>query len=98
LGSGLGGLNVDINNCKHIDQRSRLFHGDLLNSHDVGDPVTKDIDDFNVLNVWDRIPGVVETFHIISKALIMLLLDGLQGFSCGRTLVCALEVPNEHDA
>jgi hypothetical protein len=36
-------------------------------------------------------------FHIIPEALIMLLLDGLKGFSCGWTFVCALNVADEHD-
>jgi hypothetical protein len=44
----------------------------------------------------DSILGIAETFHVISEAFIMLLLDGLQGFSCGWMLVCALEVANEH--
>jgi hypothetical protein len=44
----------------------------------------------------DSILGIAETFHVISKAFIMLLLDGLQGFSYGWMLVCALEVADEH--
>jgi hypothetical protein len=35
-------------------------------------------------------------FHVVLDALIMLLLDGLQSFGCGWTLVYALEVPDEH--
>jgi hypothetical protein len=44
----------------------------------IADPVTKDIDDLDVLNVWDSVPGVVEMFHIILKTFLMLLSDGLQ--------------------
>jgi hypothetical protein len=40
----------------------------------------KDIDDFNVLDIRDSIPGIAEIFHIVPEAFIMLLLDGLQGF------------------
>jgi hypothetical protein len=29
---------------------------------------------------WNSIPGIVEMFHIISEAFIMLLLDGFQSF------------------
>jgi hypothetical protein len=44
----------------------------------IADPVTKDIDDLDILNVWDSVPGVVEMFHIILKTFLMLLSDGLQ--------------------
>jgi hypothetical protein len=54
------------------------------------------IDDLNVLDVQDDIPSVAEIFHIVPKALIMLLLDGLQSLSSRWTLVCTLEVPDEH--
>jgi hypothetical protein len=37
------------------------------------------IDDLNVLDIWDSIPGITETFHVVLKTLIMLLSDGLQG-------------------
>jgi hypothetical protein len=57
----------------------------------------QDIDDLDDLDVWDSVPGVAETFHVVSKALNILLLDGLQGFSCTWTLVRILKVPNEHD-
>jgi hypothetical protein len=56
----------------------------------------EDIDDFIILDVQNSIPGVAEMFHIIPKTFIMILLDGPQGLSCGRTLVRAVEVPNEH--
>jgi hypothetical protein len=35
-------------------------------------------------------------FHIAPEALIMLLLDGLEGFNYRQTLVRTLEVPVEH--
>jgi hypothetical protein len=54
------------------------------------------IDDLNVLDVRDSVPGITKMFHIIPKVFIMLLLDSLQGLRCGRTLVCALEVLDEH--
>jgi hypothetical protein len=44
----------------------------------IADPVTKDIDDLDVLNVRDSIPDVVEMFHIIPKTFLMFLSDGLQ--------------------
>jgi hypothetical protein len=34
----------------------------------------EDIDDLDVLDMWDSIYGIVEMFHIIPEALIMLLL------------------------
>jgi hypothetical protein len=75
-----------------------LLHDELLHSLHIADPVMEDIDDLNVLDVWDSIPGIVEIFHVVSEAFIMLLSDGLQGLCCRRTLVCALKVPNEHGA
>jgi hypothetical protein len=60
------------------------------------DSILEGVDDLDVLDVWDSIPGIAKMFHVISKALIMLLLDGLQGFSYGWMLVCALKVADEH--
>jgi hypothetical protein len=37
----------------------------------------KGIDDFDVLDIWDSILGIVEMFHVVLKAFIMLLLDDL---------------------
>jgi hypothetical protein len=57
----------------------------------------KSIDDLDVLDIQDGIPGIVETFHVVKEALIMLLFDGLQSLSSRWTLVCTLEVPDEYD-
>jgi hypothetical protein len=46
--------------------------------------------------VWDSIPGIVEMLEVVLETLIMLLFDGLEGLSSRWTLVCALEVLNEH--
>jgi hypothetical protein len=54
-----------------------FFHGDLLHSLDVADPITEDIDDLDVLNIRDSVPDIAEIFHIVSETLIMLLPDGL---------------------
>jgi hypothetical protein len=56
----------------------------------------EEVDDLGVLNVQDSIRGIAANFHIISETLIVLLLDGLQGFGGRWTLVCALEVADEH--
>jgi hypothetical protein len=37
------------------------------------------IDDLDVLDIRDSVPGIVETFDVVPKTLIMLLPDGLQG-------------------
>jgi hypothetical protein len=58
-----------------------LLHGDLLNGLDVSDPVTESIDDLDVLNVGNSIPGIAKMFHIISEPFIMPLLDGFKSFS-----------------
>jgi hypothetical protein len=92
----LGGLNAYISICEQISHYFGLFHGDFLNSLDIANPVIKGIDDFDVLDVRDSIPGIAKMFHLVSEAFIMLLLDGLQGFSYRRTLVRTLKVPDEH--
>jgi hypothetical protein len=73
----LGGLNAHINNCEQISHRLWLLYGDSLNSFEIADPVTEGINDLNVLDVQDFISGIVEMFHVVPEALIMLLLDGL---------------------
>jgi hypothetical protein len=45
--------------------------------------MTEGIDDLDVLDVQDSVLSIAEMFHIIPEAVIMLLLDGLQGFICG---------------
>jgi hypothetical protein len=54
------------------------------------------INDLDVLDVWDGVPSVVEMFHVVPEALIMLLVDGLQSLSSRWMLVCTLEVPDEY--
>jgi hypothetical protein len=93
---GLGSLNAYTSGCKKIGHHFGLLHGDLLNSLDTIHPITKSIDNLNVLDVRDSLPGIAKIFHVVLKTLIMLLLDGLQGFSCRWTLVCTLEVLDEH--
>jgi hypothetical protein len=53
-------------------------------------PITESINDFDVIDVRDSVPDIAETIHMIPEALIMLLFDGLHGFSSERTLVCVL--------
>jgi hypothetical protein len=73
-----------------------LLHGDLLNSLDVIDLVAEGIDNLDVLDVRDSIPSIAETFHVVSEAFIMLLLNDLHGLSSRWMLVYTLEVPDEH--
>jgi hypothetical protein len=54
------------------------------------------IDDLDVLDIRDSIPGIAKMFYVVSEALIMLLLDGLQSLRSGWTLVCTPKVPDEH--
>jgi hypothetical protein len=49
----------------------------------------EDIDDLDVLDARDSVLGVVEMFHIVPEALIMLLPDGLESLSSRWMLVCA---------
>jgi hypothetical protein len=63
---------------------------------DIANPVAEGVDDLNVLDVRDIIPSVEEAFHVVPEALIRLLLNTLQGLYSRWTLVCTLEVPDEH--
>jgi hypothetical protein len=56
------------------------------------------VDDLNVLDVEDSVPGITETFDIIAKTLVMSLLDSLEGLSSRCTLIHALKVSNKHGA
>jgi hypothetical protein len=94
--SGLGGLNAYIGNYEKINYRLGLLHGNLLNSFDISHLIVKGIDDLNVLYVRDSIPGVPEIFHVVPEALIMLLLNGLQGLCYRRKLVHTMEVSDEY--
>jgi hypothetical protein len=72
-----------------------LLHGDLLHSIDVIDFVMEGVDDLDVLDIRDSIPGVIEMFHVVPEALIMLLPDDLQSLSNRWMLICALEISDE---
>jgi hypothetical protein len=93
---GLRSLNAHVSDCEQISHRLRLPHGNLLHSLDMVDPITEDIDDLDVLNARDSIPGIIETFHVVPEALIMLLLYGLQAPNSRWMLICTLKVLDEH--
>jgi hypothetical protein len=96
LSPGLGCLDACVRDCEQISHSLGFLHSDLLHGLDVTDFVTEVVDDLDILDVWDSIPGVTETFHVVPEALIMLLSDGLESLSSRWMLVCALEVPDEH--
>jgi hypothetical protein len=79
--TSFGSLYVCIRDCEYINYCLAFFHDDLLHGLDVTDSVAEDIDDLDVLNVRDSVPDIVEMFHIVSEALIMLLPDGLESLS-----------------
>jgi hypothetical protein len=54
------------------------------------------IDDLDILDVRDSVPGIIEMFHVVLEAFIMLLLDGLESFRSIWTLICILKVPDEN--
>jgi hypothetical protein len=58
----------------------------------------EDIDDLDVLDIRNSVPGISEMFHVVSETLIMLLSNGIQGLCCRWTLICAMEVPTWHTA
>jgi hypothetical protein len=74
---GFGGLYAYIGDCEQIDYRLGLLFGDLLHSLDITDPVVEGIDDLDILDVRDNVPGMAKMFHVVLETFIMLLPDGL---------------------
>jgi hypothetical protein len=95
---GFGMLYAYIGDREQINHRFGLLHGYLFHSFNITDAIMEDVNDFDVLDVWDAISGIVETLDIITETLIMLLLNGLEGLDNRRTLIGALKVPDEHGA
>jgi hypothetical protein len=93
---GLRYLDACVRDSEQIDHCLGFLHGDLLHGLDVVDPVVKDIDDLDVLDVQDSAPSIAEIFHVFPKALVMFLPYGLESLHTRWTLVCALEVFDEH--
>jgi hypothetical protein len=89
-------LNACVSDCEQISHRLELLHDDLLHSLDVADSAAEGIDDLDALDIWDSVPDVVETFHVVPEALIMLLPDSLQSLSSRWMFIRALDVPDEH--
>jgi hypothetical protein len=93
---GLESFYTYISDCEQIDYRIRPLHGNLLNSFDIDYPIVEGIDDLDVLDIRDSIPGITEIFYVVLETLIMLLPDGLQGLCCRWMLIRAPKNPNEH--
>jgi hypothetical protein len=92
----LGCLDTCVHDCKQIGHHLGFLHCDLIHGVDVADSVVEVVDDLDVPDVRDSIPGVAKMFHIVQEALIMLLSDGLESLSSRWTLIRALEVLDEH--
>jgi hypothetical protein len=67
-----------------------LFHG-----FEIANAISEGVNNLDVLDVWDAISGIAETFDIILETLAMLLHDGLEGLDGRWTLVGDLEVYDE---
>jgi hypothetical protein len=87
---GFRSLNACVSDREQIGHHLGFLHGELLHSIDDADFIMEGVDDLDVLDVRDSISSVAEIFHTVPKALIMLLLDGLQSFSSRLTLVRVL--------
>jgi hypothetical protein len=85
-----------IGNHEQISHHFGLLHCYLFHSFEIADAITEGVNNLDVLDVRDAISGIAETLDIITKTLIMLLLDGLEGLNGRWTLIGALEVPDEH--
>jgi hypothetical protein len=93
---GLRCLDACVRDYEQIDHHLGFLHCDLLHGLNVADSVAEGVNDLDVLDARDSVPGIVEMFHIVPEALIMLLSDGLESFSHRWTLVRDLEVLIEH--
>jgi hypothetical protein len=93
---GLGSLYTYFSDCEQISHRLGFLHRYLFHNLDIVEAITKGIDDLNVLDVRDGIPGIAEILDVVTETLIMLLLDGLEGLSSRWMLLCALKVADEH--
>jgi hypothetical protein len=94
--SGFGSLYAYIGDREQINHNFRLLHGYLFHHFDIADAIMEDINDLDIVDVRDIVSSIAEMLDIIVETLIMLLLDGLEGLGSRRTLIGALEVPNEH--
>jgi hypothetical protein len=94
---GFKSLNIYVSDCEQTSHRFGLLHDDILYSLDVTDFIVEDVDDLDILDIQDSVPSIAEIFHVVSEALILLLLDGLQSLSNIWMLIRVLEVPDEHD-
>jgi hypothetical protein len=93
---GFGSLDACVSDHEQIDHRLGLFHCDLLHNLNVADSVAEGVDDLNVLDIRDSVSSIVEMFHIVPKALIMHLSNGLESLSSRWPLIRALKVSDEH--
>jgi hypothetical protein len=93
---GFRSLNGYVSDCDQIGHHSGLFHCDLLHNLDIADSIVEGIDDLDVLDIRNDVPGIIEIFHVVPKALIMILLDGLQSLNSRWALVRALKILDEH--
>jgi hypothetical protein len=74
-------LDACVRDCEKIGHHLRLLHGNLLHNLDVTDSVVESVNDLDVLDILDSVPGIAEIFHVVPEALIMLLPNGLQSLS-----------------
>jgi hypothetical protein len=96
LSPGFRSFYAYVGTREQIGHRFGLLHCYLFHSFEIADAIMENINNLNVLDVWDAISGIAEMLDIITETLIMLLLDGLEGLGGRWTLICALEVPDEH--
>jgi hypothetical protein len=93
---GFRSFDAYIGNREQISHRFGLLHCYLFHSFEIADAITEGVNNLDVLDVRDAVSSIAETLDIITETLIMLLLDGLEGFGCRWTLIGALEVPDEY--
>jgi hypothetical protein len=87
---GFGSLYTYVSKREQIDHHFGLFHCYLFHSFEIADAILEYVNNLDVLDVQDVVSGIAETLDVITKTLIMLLLDGLEGLSSRRTLIGAL--------
>jgi hypothetical protein len=93
---GFGSFYAYIGNHEQIGHHFGLLHRDLFHGFEIDDAISEGVNNLDVLNVRNVVSGIAEMLDIITKTLIMLLLDGLESLSGRWALIGDLKVPDEY--
>jgi hypothetical protein len=93
---GFGSFYAYISNHEQIGHHFGLLHRYLFHGFEIADAISEGVNNLDVLDVRNVVSGIAEMLDIITKTLIMLLLDGLESLSGRWALIGDLKVPDEY--